>query len=96
MTSVVESAALQNSFLFEVFSVYTCFFIFFNYLYHAMPAAALPASVLVFALMSDMLLHGLRSVTGAKVSWLAFQSPSALQQFKWTCSESTLKNYFTQ
>lgn len=98
MTSIFKSAALQNRFLFELFNVYTCFFILFfflDYLYHAMLAAALPTSILVFALMSDVLLHGLRLVMGAKVSWLAFQLSSALQQFKWTCSESTLKNYFS-
>lgn len=33
-----------------------------------MLAAALPASILVFALMSDVLLHGLRLIMGAKVS----------------------------
>lgn len=97
MTSIFKSAALQNRFLFELFNVYTCIylFIFLDYLYHAMLAVALPASILVFALMSDVLLHGLRLIMGAKVSWLAFQLSSALQQFKWTCSESTLKNYFS-
>lgn len=99
MTSIFKSAALQNRFLFELFNVYTCilfiYFFFLDYLYHAMLAAALPASILVFALMSDVLLHGLRLIMGAKVSWLAFQLSSALQQFKWTCSESTLKNYFS-
>lgn len=75
--------------------VFYLFIYFLDYLYHAMLAAALPASILVFALMSDVLLHDLRLIMGAKVSWLAFQLSSALQQFKWTCSESTLKNYFS-
>lgn len=43
------------------------------------------------ALMLDMPVHGLYLVTGGKVSWLALQLSSVLQQLKWTCSESSLK-----
>ncbi len=50
----------------------------------------------VNALMFDMLVHGLYLVTGAKVSWLALRLSSALQPLKWTCTESTLKNYFSR
>lgn len=49
--------------------------------------------------MLDILVHGLYLVSGgAEVSGLPLQSlhlSCALLQLKWTCSESTLKNYFS-
>lgn len=59
------------------------------------PCWQLTAFSSVNALTLDMLVHGLCLVMGTKVSWLAFQLSPALQQLKWTCSESTLKNYFS-
>lgn len=93
MTSVLKSAALQNNFLFELFSVYSCIFFPLLPFYTAL-CWQLAAFASVKALIWDMLLHGLYVVMGAKVSWLDFQLSSVLQQLKWTCSESTLKNYF--
>jgi len=97
MTSVLNSALLQNSFIFEQFRAYSCIFSIVLYIHGAAFAAAAPLTLFisVFALMLDVLLLGLYFVMGAKVSWLASQLSSALQQFKWTRSESSLKNLFS-
>lgn len=67
----------------------------FAHLHHAGLAAELPPFISVFALMPDTRLHGLHLVIGAKVSWLPSQLSSTLQQFNLSCSESSLKNYFS-
>lgn len=67
----------------------------FAFLHHAGLTAELPPFISVFALMPDTLLYGLHLDMWAKVSWLPSQLSSTLQQFNRSCSESSLKNYFS-
>lgn len=76
----------------ELLDVYSFFFFSFCLSIPSCVGSSLPFCTLN-ALMLYMLLCGFQS--GAKVSWLALQLSSARQQLKWTCSESTLKNYFS-
>lgn len=65
----------------------------------AAAAAALTASAslspLIFFFFKICWCMSFYLVTGAKVSWLPLLLSSAVQKRKWTCSESTLKNYFS-